>query len=102
MRFMTCLINLFELIYWHKHLWDYSRELIQTTNVMFISCFQLISISSAGQLIKQLIYVPMAMSITQLVGTPHYICKAGFEPGIPHIFTSKGEFLATRLLDQNK
>jgi len=26
----------------------------------------------------------------------------GFEPGILHLFTLRGEFLATRLLDQKK
>jgi len=29
-------INLFELIYWHKHLWDSLRELIETSHDMFM------------------------------------------------------------------
>lgn len=38
-------IDLFELIYCHKHLWDCSRELMKTIYDIFISCFKLTSTS---------------------------------------------------------
>ena len=38
-------IDLFELIYRHKNLWDCLGEFKKTTHDMFVNCIQLISIS---------------------------------------------------------
>jgi hypothetical protein len=37
-----------QLIYWHQHLWDCLRELVETTYDTCIGCFQFIFIASAG------------------------------------------------------
>jgi hypothetical protein len=43
------------------------------------------------------------VSLAQLVGQLHYICRGpGFELWSSHLSTLKVEFLTTRLLDQKK
>lgn len=70
-HFRSVSLDLFEIIYLHKHLWYCLKELKKTTSNLFISLYKLISLSFPRKLMKSIV---IKLSLNYLVLSTHFRC----------------------------